>query len=118
VDEITDEETLSLLQLAVHTPEVARNVMYPVFFAVGALLLAAVAIFIYHRFLLSVLFVLDFNFLLSNDGDFGTARKYVFSSTMGILILFYTLSLGKLILHVRVTYTRRGVYFFSFKNKK
>ncbi len=52
VDEITDEETLSLLQLAVHTPEVARNVMYPVFFAVGALLLAAVAIFIYHRFVL------------------------------------------------------------------
>ncbi len=58
VDEITDEETLSLLQLAVHTPEVARNVMYPVFFAVGALLLAAVAIFIYHRFVLSVLFAL------------------------------------------------------------
>ncbi len=60
VDEITDEETLSLLQLAVHTPEVARNVMYPVFFAVGALLLAAVAIFIYHRFVLSVLFALGF----------------------------------------------------------
>ncbi len=55
MDEITDEETLSLLQLAVHTPEVARNVMYPVFFAVGALLLAAVAIFIYHRFVLPVL---------------------------------------------------------------
>jgi hypothetical protein len=60
VDEITDEETLSLLQLAVHTPEVARNVMYPVFFAVGALLLAAVAIFIYHRLVLSVLFALGF----------------------------------------------------------
>ena len=50
MDEITDGETLSLLQLAVNTPEVARNVMYPVFFAVGALLLVAVAICILQRY--------------------------------------------------------------------
>jgi multidrug transporter EmrE-like cation transporter len=41
---------VSLLHLAVDSPEVARSVMYPVFFAVGALLLLAVLVFILQRY--------------------------------------------------------------------
>ncbi len=95
MDEITDEETLSLLQLAVHTPEVARNVMYPVFFAVGALLLAAVAIFIYHRLVLSVLFALGLSiFIFLQNGKFKQQRGLwngltIFGSTIDINPLLY-----------------------------
>ena len=61
VDELTDEETVSLLHLAVDTPEVARSVMYPVFFAVGALLLLAVVIFILQRYLCTILDIVAIN---------------------------------------------------------
>lgn len=46
LDELSDEDTVDLLHMAIHTPETARMVMYPTFFVVGALLLLATAAFL------------------------------------------------------------------------
>ena len=43
------EETVNLLQMAVHAPERARGILYPILFAVGALLILAVVAFLVKR---------------------------------------------------------------------
>jgi len=44
IEELGDEETLSLLHMALHTPETARSIMYPTMFVLGSLLLLATAL--------------------------------------------------------------------------
>jgi scavenger receptor class B protein 1 len=47
------EDMLSLVQMAVHAPERARSILYPILFAVGALLILAVLAYIVKRSLTS-----------------------------------------------------------------
>ena len=46
MDELSDEETVSLLKMAVHAPETARSIMYPTLFVIGSLMILAVAAFL------------------------------------------------------------------------
>jgi len=50
IDEIDDQDTVALLHKAVHTPEVARSIMYPVFFVVGSLLVLATTAFVVRKY--------------------------------------------------------------------
>lgn len=43
IEELSDADTLSLLHMAVHTPETARSIMYPSMLVLGSLLLLAAA---------------------------------------------------------------------------
>jgi len=53
IEELEDPETVSLLRTAIHTPEVARSVMYPTMLIVGSLLLIGTIVFLVRRFLLA-----------------------------------------------------------------
>ena len=44
-----DEDTISLLQTAVHTPEMARNLLYPIMLVVGVLMVLATMAFVIRR---------------------------------------------------------------------
>jgi len=50
IDEIEDPTTVGLLQTAVHTPEVARSVLYPTLLVLGSLLLLLTAAILTRRF--------------------------------------------------------------------
>merc|ERR1719225_2078957 len=53
IEELEDPETVSLLKTAIHTPEIARSVMYPTMLVVGSLLLLSTIVFLVRRFLLA-----------------------------------------------------------------
>jgi len=50
VEDLEDEDTISLLQTAVHTPEMARNLLYPIMLVVGVLMVLATMAFVIRRF--------------------------------------------------------------------
>ena len=49
VEDLGDKDTISLLQTAVHTPEMARSVMYPTMLVVGVLMVLATMAFIIRK---------------------------------------------------------------------
>jgi len=49
LDELSDEETVSLLKMAVHAPETARSIMYPSLFVIGSFMILAVAAFLVRK---------------------------------------------------------------------
>jgi len=46
LDELSDKETVSLLKMAVQTPETARSIIYPTLFVIGSLMILAVAAYL------------------------------------------------------------------------
>jgi len=53
IEELEDPDTVSLLKMAIHTPEVARSVMYPTMLIIGSLLLIGTIVFLVRRFILA-----------------------------------------------------------------
>ena len=49
VEDLEDEDTISLLQTAIHTPEMARNLLYPIMLVVGVLMVLATMAFVIRR---------------------------------------------------------------------
>jgi len=50
VEDLEDKDTISLLQTAVHTPEMTRNLLYPIMLVVGVLMVLATMAFVIRRF--------------------------------------------------------------------
>jgi hypothetical protein len=53
IDSLDDASTISLLKTALKTPEVARSVMYPTMFIIGAILVLATVAFVVRKFFMN-----------------------------------------------------------------